>query len=116
MRFQILSQGQVIGESDLEGGDPAMGLAFGQFLPAEAYATVREVFRESTEAAEAKDQQALEQCCRRRDDLALTLQDGEGREIAVGWIEIQDFTSMLGDAAYQVEIQILEPDFFRPRA
>ena len=114
MRYRILSEGQVIGESDLEGGDPAMGVASGHFHPAEAYEEVRGLFREYQQASETGDQHAIERCCRRRDELGLTLQEQDGRSIAVGWVHILDLTSTLGDSAYQVEIDILEPEFFRP--
>jgi hypothetical protein len=109
-----LSKGQVIGESDLEGGDLDTRVASGQFHPAEAYETVRQIFRDLSEASQSGDHRAIERCCRLRDDLELTLQDAEGQEITVGWVEIQDFSSTLGATAYHVEIEILEPDFFRP--
>lgn len=41
MRFEVKLGDQVIGFSDLEGGDPPMGVAFGRFLPTSAYASIQ---------------------------------------------------------------------------
>jgi hypothetical protein len=38
-RFDVLADGEVIGYTNLEFGDPPMGVAFGAFTPNERYAT-----------------------------------------------------------------------------
>ncbi|KQX35799.1 hypothetical protein ASD04_13590 [Devosia sp. Root436] len=35
--FAIISDGQILGYSELEQGDPPMGVAFGRFVPAEGF-------------------------------------------------------------------------------
>jgi len=40
-RFSIYSGPLLVGWSDLEAGDPPMGVASGKFIPADAYATIR---------------------------------------------------------------------------
>ena len=35
--FAIISHGQILGYSELEQGDPPMGVAFGRFIPAEDF-------------------------------------------------------------------------------
>jgi hypothetical protein len=40
-RFEVLAGEVVIGYSDLEGGDPPMGVAFGSFQPTAEYASIR---------------------------------------------------------------------------
>ena len=39
-RFEVWHHAQLIGWSELESGDPPMGVAFGLFIPAPAYAGV----------------------------------------------------------------------------
>lgn len=39
--FSIYSNGVLIGQSALESGDPPMGVAFGEFIPAAAFASLR---------------------------------------------------------------------------
>jgi hypothetical protein len=39
--FRIYSRALLVGTSSLECGDPPMGVAFGRFFPAEAYASIQ---------------------------------------------------------------------------
>lgn len=41
LMYQVLFEGEVIGHSRLEGGDPPMGAAFGTFVPAPPFAAFR---------------------------------------------------------------------------
>jgi hypothetical protein len=41
-RFRVLANGDVIGTTNLEFGDPPMGVAFGVFFPNERYAPFRD--------------------------------------------------------------------------
>lgn len=41
MRFEIYCKGFLIGHSELESGDPPMGVALGRFVPNAAYEAVR---------------------------------------------------------------------------
>ncbi|SDN38060.1 hypothetical protein [Pseudomonas azotoformans] len=45
LRFEAFSNGQPIGWSDLELGDPPMGVAFGVFVPAPGYSIIQEQVR-----------------------------------------------------------------------
>ena len=51
-RFNILSGSTLIGYSELEFGDPPMGVAFGKFLPSPAYATIQEAVIASNEGSQ----------------------------------------------------------------
>ena len=39
--YQVFSNGVLVGHSALEYGDPPMGVAFGKFIPNNAYLTIR---------------------------------------------------------------------------
>ena len=39
--FEVYYANTLVGYSDLESGDPPMGVAFGQFVPAEGYQAIR---------------------------------------------------------------------------
>jgi len=41
MRFEIKLRNEVVGFSDPEGGDAAMGVAFGRFFPTPAYSSIQ---------------------------------------------------------------------------
>ena len=42
-RFEVLANSELIGHTELERGDPPMGVAFGIFLAQAAYGLMREV-------------------------------------------------------------------------
>lgn len=42
MKFEVRLNGETIGFSELEGGDPPMGVAFGQFIPTAAYKSLQQ--------------------------------------------------------------------------
>ncbi|WP_444899919.1 hypothetical protein ACJJIX_03685 [Microbulbifer sp. VAAC004] len=44
MKFKVFANNQLIGESELESGDPPMGVAFGDLVPNKNYAQHQEVF------------------------------------------------------------------------
>ncbi|QZP18733.1 hypothetical protein [Pseudomonas sp. DR208] len=48
-RFEIFSNGQHIGWSDFEHGDPPMGVAHGLFIPGPGYSGIQEQIRASTQ-------------------------------------------------------------------
>ncbi|WP_202928200.1 hypothetical protein [Pseudomonas chlororaphis] len=48
-RFEIFSNGQHIGWSELEHGDPPMGVAHGIFIPGPGYSGIQEQVRASTQ-------------------------------------------------------------------
>ena len=43
-RFEVLSRGSIIGWSQLESGDPPMGVATGRLVPSQAYEAVQSEF------------------------------------------------------------------------
>jgi hypothetical protein len=44
-RFEVYSHSELIGWSEFEHRDPSMGVAFGRFIPAVGYGTIREAVR-----------------------------------------------------------------------
>jgi len=45
MKYNIYADGELIGWSELEGGDPPMGVAFGDFHPEPSYEKLRQIFQ-----------------------------------------------------------------------
>ena len=41
-RFEVFADGLFVGWSELENGDPPMGVAYGRFFPTEAYKEIQE--------------------------------------------------------------------------
>lgn len=90
-RFHIYSGEQVIGWSELELGDPPMGVAFGKFIPAPAYASIQARVVSLT----GKDQAGLV--------LSARLASGEPLE-AVGGVCIADYSGEAGEDGLEVSV------------
>ena len=91
MRFEVKLRGEVIGFSELEGGDPPMGVAFGRLLPTPAYTSIRPY------------------CIEHRDYWKLipelTVQESGGVPIECsGGVQIIDFSPELGEEGIQVHV------------
>ncbi|MCW1777221.1 CD225/dispanin family protein [Pantoea ananatis] len=89
-RFGIYSQAQLVGWSDLEFGDPPMGVAFGRFIPAPAYRTIQP-------RVVAAQGVAL-------DALQLSARTTEGTSLAGSTIAIGDLSADLGDSGLEVSV------------
>ena len=95
-RFKIFSGQTLIGWSDLEAGDPPMGVAFGQFIPTATYAEVQNSIIASNES---------DQCC-----LSLSAKTAEDVHLeATGGIHITDLSTELGSES--IEISVLGIEF-----
>lgn len=88
--FSIYSKGMLVGYSELEHGDPPMGVAHGVFVPADGYALIRvECGRNHS------DQTALE----------LSVKTSTGAAIACVVVAILDGSP--GDGAGVAEVEVL---------
>lgn len=93
-RFEVVSRGAVIGHSDLEAGDPPMGVASGLFVPTEAYASVRsDVLRSAG-------------CHTPNLQLAVRLQGGEALQ-CTGGVVIEDYSGDIGGGIQGAEVSVL---------
>ncbi len=51
MIFSVFADNELIGTTQLEGGDPPMGVAFGMMIPCDAYTKYRSFFTSQDENA-----------------------------------------------------------------
>ncbi len=93
-RFEIFSHGQLIGWSDLEQGDPPMGVAFGFFVPGPGYAAIQEQVR----ACAGNDQGAFK----------LTVQGAGPQQIRAAGLCILDYSADAGIDAMEVHVLGIE--------
>jgi hypothetical protein len=90
-RFEILADGAVIGHSELEVGDPSMGVAAGKFLPTTAYLGIQP----SVVAARESSQAFL--------SLGVRLVGGAWIP-AQGGVQILDYSAELGTDGLEIEV------------
>ncbi|MBD8900441.1 hypothetical protein [Rhodanobacter sp. DHG33] len=90
-QFHIYSGEQLIGQSELEFGDPPMGVAFGKFTPTPAYANIQSQVISLT----GKNQASLH--------LSACLHSGEALE-AVGGVCIADYSAEFGEDGLEVSV------------
>lgn len=89
MRFAVKLGTDIIGFSELEGGDPRMGVAHGRFMPSPAYSSVRQY------CIERRDQGAI--------IAGIVVETAEGIPIECsGPIQIMDLSPDLGDNGIQI--------------
>lgn len=91
MRFEVKLRGEIIGFSELEGGDAPMGVAFGRLLPTPAYAAIQRY------------------CIEHRDYWKLipelTVHEPGGVPIECsGGVQIIDFSPELGEEGIQIHL------------
>jgi hypothetical protein len=89
-KFSVYARAVLVGHSMLEHGDPPMGVAFGVFMPADAYSQIR---RECT--TNHADQSALE----------LSVQTESGMVIPCAGVGVLDYSAEI-DPPY-VEVNVL---------
>lgn len=117
-RHTVYLHNVIVGWSDLEHADPALGQARGRFRPGVGYDLVQPVFALYAQAvpspnAPVAEPETLERYHRSRDALGLTLKDDDGREIRTSAIHISDFTHRRGPL--DLEVLITDPDYWRRR-
>jgi len=118
-RHTVYLKNVIIGHSDLEDADPALGRARGRFRPGVGYDLVQPVFALYTEAVPAPgapvaDNDKLERYHRSRDALGLLLKDDTGREIRTSAIHIADYTDRRG-GTLDIEVLISDREYWKRR-
>ena len=91
LRFEVFASSTLIGHSELEKGDPPMGVAMGRFLPAPAYASLQ-----AAVVRAAEDNQSHFQ-------FSVRLVGGEELP-AEGGVQILDFSASLGAAGLEIHV------------
>lgn len=114
--YRVVYVGQPLGVTNLEGRDPEKGMAYGTFLPLEAYDRVRPIFRLFVQAlrgnGRAPDEDLLAQYYRARDALHLTLETEHGVAIPTVAIQIIDMRGIWDSEGCAIEVWIRDPAFF----
>lgn len=118
-RHTVRLHNVVIGHSDLEVAEPALGRARGRFRPGVGYELVQPVFTLYSEAvpapgADVADQEKLDRYHRSRDALGLSLEDENGRPIRTSAIHIADYSEKRG-GAIELEVLISDREYWRRR-
>jgi hypothetical protein len=97
--FDVFAGSTRVGCSELEHGDPPMGVAAGRFLPGSAYAAIQSAVIASREGSQI--------------DLALRVLAPDGRELAGdGQVQIIDYSAELGTDALEVHVIGIEPELY----
>jgi hypothetical protein len=121
LRYKIICDGAVIGSSNLEERDPALGVAGGRFEPTADYERVRPVFRlfiaARADGESEPDHAKLEAYEAARAKLVMTIQDETGKSLQTSGIAVLDFSaekpgSAGDDDAYEVEVYFASPRHF----
>lgn len=94
-RFDIYSDGERIGWSHLESGDPPMGVASGQFYPLPAYEAMRQNFVASLATGSGSVPAGHR--------LSAVTSDGRRIESSAG-VHIEDYSKEVGPKGLQVTI------------
>jgi hypothetical protein len=90
-RFEVLSDGVLVGHSELESGDPPMGVVQGRFVPSLAYSAIRSSVVEDRDGSQAH--------------LVLAVRPTNGAELpAQGGVRIMDYSAELGDEEIEVHV------------
>jgi hypothetical protein len=88
-RFEVFADSNLVGYSELEWGDPPMGVAGARFFPLSAYEVIQPLAVAARDTSQAH--------------LALSVQTPDGRTIpAQGGVQIIDYSSELGDEGLEV--------------
>lgn len=87
--FKVFSGATFVGSSNLEHGDPPMGVAFGRFFPAEGYAAIQSACIENH-----ADQVVLR----------LTVKTPSGDTIQCAGVGILDYSPEVGEEGIEVNV------------
>jgi hypothetical protein len=106
MKFKIVCNGKVIGESNLEGFDAGMNVRSGKFYPTKEYEKVREIFLLFSKAhpktsRENYDESQIKQYYGLREKLDLFVISDDNSRLT-GQIHIEDFSLEAGEEGYSV--------------
>ncbi|WP_246474992.1 hypothetical protein [Pseudomonas folii] len=96
-RFSVYSGTTLVGYSALENTDPSMGVAFGQFDPADGYRLIQSECR-----ANHSDQSAL----------ALTVETSDGQVIPCAGVGILDYSVEYQDDYIEVNVLGIHDPFY----
>jgi hypothetical protein len=89
--FEVFAGGILVGYSELESGDPPMGVAAGKLSPSPAYRTIQPSVVAAREGSQA--------------DLALAVRTADGQELpGQGGVQILDYSAELGAEGIQVHV------------
>lgn len=119
-RHTIKLQGIVVGYSELEDVDAALGIARGKFRPGVGYDLVQPIFRLYSDAVPAADgvvadEEKLARYHKSRDALALVLEDDAGRAVTTSAIHISDYSHQ-PKGTIDVEVLISDRAYWSRRA
>ncbi len=117
MRHTVRLHSVIVGHSELEDADPALGTASGVFRPGIGYELVQPVFQLFRDAVpmrggEPMDQVTLARYHAARDKLGLTLVDAAGRVIETSAIHIADYSDQ---GSLRLEVLIGDPEYWARR-
>lgn len=114
--YRVMYAGQPLGVTRLEGRDPEKSMAYGTFLPLQAYERVRPIFRLFVQALRGNgrtpDDALLAQYYRTRDALHLTLQDDHGATIPTVAIQILDLRELWESEGCAIEVWFANREVF----
>lgn len=89
--FEVLSGSTLIGHSELEAGDPPMGVAFGRFIPLPAYDSIKSIVIATSEGEQSH--------------LYLSVRLANGSALpAQGGVQLTDLSAELGPEGLQVSV------------
>jgi hypothetical protein len=118
MRHTVKLHDVIVGHSDLEKAEPALGTASGVFRPGLGYELVQPVFQLFRDAVpmrggEPRDEITLARYHAARDKLGLTLVDASGRVIETSAIHIADYSDQ---GSLVLEVLIRDAGYWTRRA
>lgn len=118
MKYHLISKGEVIGYSELEGRDPSMGVASGEFYPGDRYADVSSVFRQRSEFLAANYYDGIlegegkyEEMEAQIRSLELSLRTEAGEMVGTKHISVDDFSDESA-AEYRLSIVVDERETY----
>ena len=111
MKFNLLANDELIGDSQLEGADPSMGVRIGKFVPNENYSKHQNTFREHSQIRTGMpiDVEPPDEYMRLRrqlDSLNLRIETSEGEEVGAKFIDLEDFSEELGEDGYELSMVV----------
>jgi hypothetical protein len=119
VKHTLKLHGIIVGHSELEHSERGAGRAWGAFRPGLGYDLVQPVFRLFSQAVapdgSQQDADKLERYYKARDALNLELTDAAGTTIPTRTIHIADYTVEDGPSAIQLDVLILDDDYWARR-
>lgn len=120
MKHTLRLHGVIVGHSELEHTDPAIGRAWGVFRPGLGYELVQPVFRLFARAVphdrSPKDEELLARYLKARNALELELRDATGSAIHTSAVHIADYSVEEGTEAVSLDVLIKDAAYWERRA